>query len=357
MRSLAAALALTLLAATASAYDKKALEEHIRESYQLPSEVSLAFGEAKGSDVPGFDAIPLTLTFNGRSQNETLFLSKNDRHYILGGFKDLKVLPSQERIKKMDLRTAPMRGKADAPVSVVQYTDFQCPFCERGYTIMRDKILKEFEGKVKWYYKALPLGFHDWAEPAAVAVECVKTQGVDKFWTMHDELFDKQGDITAADFDEMKQLAEAGEIGIVAAPNFALGAVLMMHLAKIAGKFLDHAEIIELHHDRKLDAPSGTALLTARAMAEARGKPFLPPAAGEPTPSRGQAVEGISLHSVRLPGLMAHQEVIFGAAGQTLSIRHDTINRECYMPGVMLAVRAVVERKGFIYGLDKLLGL
>ncbi|HAH05489.1 MAG TPA: hypothetical protein DCM05_03025 [Elusimicrobia bacterium] len=201
MRSLAAALALTLLAATASAYDKKALEEHIRESYQLPSEVSLAFGEAKGSDVPGFDAIPLTLTFNGRSQNETLFLSKNDRHYILGGFKDLKVLPSQERIKKMDLRTAPMRGKADAPVSVVQYTDFQCPFCERGYTIMRDKILKEFEGKVKWYYKALPLGFHDWAEPAAVAVECVKTQGVDKFWTMHDELFDKQGDITAADFD------------------------------------------------------------------------------------------------------------------------------------------------------------
>ena len=162
---------------------------------------------------------------------------------------------------------------------------------------------------------------------------------------------------TAADFDEMKQLAEAGEIGIVAAPNFALGAVLMMHLAKIAGKFLDHAEIIELHHDRKLDAPSGTALLTARAMAEARGKPFLPPAAGEPTPSRGQAVEGISLHSVRLPGLMAHQEVIFGAAGQTLSIRHDTINRECYMPGVMLAVRAVVERKGFIYGLDKLLGL
>ena len=162
---------------------------------------------------------------------------------------------------------------------------------------------------------------------------------------------------TAADFDEMKQLAEAGEIGIVAAPNFALGAVLMMHLAKIAGRFLDHAEIIELHHDRKLDDPSGTALLTARAMAEARGKPFLPPAAGEPTPSRGQAVEGISLHSVRLPGLMAHQEVIFGAAGQTLSIRHDTINRECYMPGVMLAVRAVVERKGFIYGLDKLLGL
>jgi 4-hydroxy-tetrahydrodipicolinate reductase len=162
---------------------------------------------------------------------------------------------------------------------------------------------------------------------------------------------------TADELAEMGQLAKSKNIGIVAGPNFALGAVLMMHLAKIAGKFMDHAEIIELHHDKKLDAPSGTALLTAKAMAEARGKPFLPPSAGEPTPSRGQDVSGIDIHSIRLPGLMAHQEVIFGAAGQTLSIRHDTINRECYMPGVLLAIKAVVKQKGFIYGLDKLLGL
>ena len=166
---------------------------------------------------------------------------------------------------------------------------------------------------------------------------------------------------SAAELDEMKKLAAANEIGIVAAPNFALGAVLMMHLAKIASKFMDHAEIIELHHDKKLDAPSGTSLLTAKAMEEARGKAFLPPSAeasaGEHTPSRGQDVGGVSIHSIRMPGLMAHQEVIFGAAGQTLSIRHDTINRECYMPGVMLAVKAVVKQKGFIYGLDTLLGL
>jgi 4-hydroxy-tetrahydrodipicolinate reductase len=168
---------------------------------------------------------------------------------------------------------------------------------------------------------------------------------------------------TAVELDEIRKLAEANEIGIVVAPNFALGAVLMMHLAKIAGKFLDHAEIIELHHDRKLDAPSGTSKTTAQAMAEARGKPFLPPAVQSESKSvplvssRGQGVEGISIHSVRLPGLMAHQEVIFGAPGQTLSIRHDTINRECYMPGVMLAVKEVMKRKGFIYGLDKLLGL
>jgi 4-hydroxy-tetrahydrodipicolinate reductase len=158
------------------------------------------------------------------------------------------------------------------------------------------------------------------------------------------------------DIKEIERLAKAKGVGIVVAPNFALGAVLMMHLAKIAGKYLDHAEIIELHHERKLDAPSGTAITTARAMAQARGKPFVTPA-GERADSRGKQVDGIMIHSVRLPGLLAHQEVILGGAGQTLSIRHDTIGRDCYMPGVMLAIREVVKHKGLIYGLNKLLGL
>ncbi len=163
---------------------------------------------------------------------------------------------------------------------------------------------------------------------------------------------------TAEDLDEMKKLAEANEIGIVVAPNFALGAVLMMHLAKVAGKYFDHAEIIELHHDRKLDAPSGTSQTTARDMIKARGKPFLPPAVpGEDSPARGKSVEGVNIHSVRLPGFMAHQEVILGGDGQTLRIRHDQISREAFMPGVLLAVKEVMKRKGFIYGLDKLLGL
>jgi 4-hydroxy-tetrahydrodipicolinate reductase len=162
--------------------------------------------------------------------------------------------------------------------------------------------------------------------------------------------------IAAEDIKEIDRLAKAKGVGIVVAPNFALGAVLMMHLAKIAGKYLDFAEIIELHHERKLDAPSGTALATAKAMAQARGKPFLTPA-GERTDSRGKQVEGISIHSVRLPGLLAHQEVILGGAGQTLSIRHDTSGRECYMPGVMLAIKEVTKKKGLIYGLDSLLGL
>ncbi len=163
--------------------------------------------------------------------------------------------------------------------------------------------------------------------------------------------------LTADDINEIDRLAEAHQVGAVVAPNFALGAVLMIHLAKVAAKYLDFAEIIELHHHLKADSPSGTALSTAKAMASARGKPFSTPQQGKTSDSRGEQVEGIAIHSVRLPGLLAHQEVLLGGAGQTLSIRHDTISRECYMPGVMLAIKEVVEHKGLIYGLDTLLGL
>ncbi len=158
---------------------------------------------------------------------------------------------------------------------------------------------------------------------------------------------------------EMDRLARANEVGIIVAPNFALGAVVMVHLAKVAARYFDYAEIIEMHHEQKLDAPSGTALSTARAMAEARGKPFRHPETDRESlkGTRGGELEGISLHSVRLPGMMAHQEIIFGTSGQTLTIRHDTINRECYMPGVVLAIKKVVELKGLTYGLEKLLGL
>jgi 4-hydroxy-tetrahydrodipicolinate reductase len=162
--------------------------------------------------------------------------------------------------------------------------------------------------------------------------------------------------LTPDNIKEIDRLAKAKGVGVAVVPNFALGAVLMTHLAKLAGKHFDFAEIIELHHHLKADAPSGTALATARAMAKAKGKPFSTPE-GKATAGRGEQVEGISIHSVRLPGLLAHQEVLLGGAGQTLKIRHDTIGRECYMPGVMLAIRGVVKRKGLVYGLETLLGL
>ena len=163
--------------------------------------------------------------------------------------------------------------------------------------------------------------------------------------------------LAADEINEIERLTQASGVGAVVASNFALGAVLMMHLARLSAKYFDYAEIIELHHHLKADAPSGTALATARKMAEARGGPFEVPKQKKASSSRGEQAEGIAIHSVRLPGLLAHQEVILGGPGQTLSIRHDTISRECFMPGVMMAIKKVIGHRGLIYGLDALLGL
>ncbi len=163
--------------------------------------------------------------------------------------------------------------------------------------------------------------------------------------------------ISADDLKKIDELARAAGIGAMVASNFAIGAVVMMRLAQLAAKYFDYAEIIEEHHNTKLDAPSGTALTTAKMMAGARGKSFLEPEHKEQLAPRGQSAEGIAIHSVRLPGIVARQEVLFGALGQTLSIKHDAISRECYMPGVMMAVKKVKEFKGLVFGLDKLLGL
>jgi 4-hydroxy-tetrahydrodipicolinate reductase len=158
---------------------------------------------------------------------------------------------------------------------------------------------------------------------------------------------------------ETDELAKANKVGAVVAPNFALGSVILTYLAKIGARFFDHAEVVELHHHEKADAPSGTALATAKDMVKSRGKPFVYPATKKETlpGTRGGQVDGVAIHSVRLPGLMASQEVIFGAPGQTLTLRHDTISRECYMPGVITAIKEVVKRQGLAYGLDTLLNL
>lgn len=160
------------------------------------------------------------------------------------------------------------------------------------------------------------------------------------------------------DLAEIEKLVNQGGIGAVIAPNFSLGAVLMMHLAKQAALYFNQAEIIEMHHAGKRDAPSGTALSTAKAMLTHKGKEFdtSPEAQGDP-PSRGDLVGGIRIHSVRLPGIMAQQEVILGGEGETLAIKHEAINRNCYLPGIILAVKEVTRRKGLIWGLEEMLGL
>jgi 4-hydroxy-tetrahydrodipicolinate reductase len=159
------------------------------------------------------------------------------------------------------------------------------------------------------------------------------------------------------DLDELA--ASFTRSNCVVAPNFAIGAVLMMRFAELAAPWFPTAEIVELHHDLKVDAPSGTAMLTARRMAEASGD-----WADDPTTEHvvdgargGRGPAGIPVHSVRLRGLVAHQEVLLGTTGQMLTIRHDSYDRSSFMPGVLLAVKAVADRPGLTIGLDAVLGL
>jgi 4-hydroxy-tetrahydrodipicolinate reductase len=154
-------------------------------------------------------------------------------------------------------------------------------------------------------------------------------------------------------------LAAKPDVSALIAPNFAIGAVLSMHFARQAAPFYESVEVIELHHPHKADAPSGTAARTAALIAEARKE--LPPnpdatTAGLPG-ARGADVDGVPVHSVRLAGLVAHQEVLFGTAGETLTIRHDSMDRTSFVPGVLLAVRRVAEQPGLTVGIESLLNL
>ncbi len=165
--------------------------------------------------------------------------------------------------------------------------------------------------------------------------------------------------IREIDLDEIRRSLEheGGESNVIVAPNFALGAVLMQRFAAQAARFFPAVEVIELHHDQKADAPSGTALATAQRLVEERAVAFHGPDAEVMEAVRGGDVEGVRIHSVRLPGLVAHHEVIFGGQGQTLTIRHDSVDRSSFMPGLLMAIRAVATRPGLTVGLEPLLDL
>ncbi|MFN3698703.1 MAG: 4-hydroxy-tetrahydrodipicolinate reductase [Dictyoglomus sp.] len=165
--------------------------------------------------------------------------------------------------------------------------------------------------------------------------------------------------LTKEMLDRIKELAKENKTAVLIAPNFALGAVLMIELAKQVVNFFPDVEIIELHHNEKADAPSGTAILTAELLSEKLKKLNLQHKDAtkiEKIPgSRGGKLDSINIHSVRLPGLVAHQEIIFGGLGQILTIRHDALSRECYIPGVLMAVREIIRREGFYYGLESII--
>ena len=153
--------------------------------------------------------------------------------------------------------------------------------------------------------------------------------------------------------DELFEIANKKKLGCLWAANFAIGAVLMMQFAQMAAKHMPACEIVELHHDKKLDAPSGTAKVTAELIAKARECD--PNTVDKESRARGLVVDEVPIHSVRLSGYVASQEVIFGGTGQTLSIRHDSLGRESFMPGIVLAVRKVMESDHVIIGMDKIL--
>ena len=170
---------------------------------------------------------------------------------------------------------------------------------------------------------------------------------------------------TGFDEDRLATVAEwlepKPDVGVVIAPNFGIGAVLLMRFAQEAARFFPSTEIVELHHPNKVDAPSGTAARTARLIAAARRAAGLPPSPDATTDSlpgaRGADVEGIPVHAVRLTGLVAHQEVLMGAAGETLTLRHDSYDRASFMPGVLLAVREIGRHPGLTVGIESFLGL
>jgi 4-hydroxy-tetrahydrodipicolinate reductase len=151
-------------------------------------------------------------------------------------------------------------------------------------------------------------------------------------------------------------LAAAPSTGVLIAPNFSIGAVLTMRFAQQAARFFESAEVIELHHNNKADAPSGTATRTAQLIAAARAEAAMAPQSDPTTHglpgARGADVDGIPVHSVRLRGLLAHQEVLFGDTGETLTIRHDSLHHSCFMPGILLGVRSVVNAPGLTFGLE-----
>lgn len=156
-------------------------------------------------------------------------------------------------------------------------------------------------------------------------------------------------------------LRDAPAVGVIVVPNFSIGAVLMTRFAAEAARFFESAEIVELHHPDKADAPSGTARRTAEVVAAARSAADVPPMPDATTSAlpgaRGADVEGVPVHSVRMRGLLAHQEVLLGGRGETLTIRHDSLHRESFMPGVVAAIRAVPDQPGLTVGLDRVLGL
>ena len=163
--------------------------------------------------------------------------------------------------------------------------------------------------------------------------------------------------LTDDHLQQLDALANDKNVGIIFAPNFALGAVVLKRLAEQAAEYFDYVDIIEAHHEAKIDAPSGFALALAKSIGDRKQFTRNYPEKENLPGTRGGEYNGVTIHSIRMPGRSAHHEVIMGAPGQTISLRHDTLGRDCYMPGVLRCIREVVKQQGLVVGLEKILGL
>ncbi|QOR65247.1 4-hydroxy-tetrahydrodipicolinate reductase [Cytobacillus suaedae] len=253
----------------------------------------------------------------GRMGKEALQLVKDTEHFTLVGAIDHKF--GGKKISEIE-----GLPNLDAPI----YTDIEACFSELRPDVLIDLTTPEV-GRVHTEI-ALQYGVRP----------VVGTTGFSK-----------------EDLENLSKLAEAKGIGAIIAPNFAIGAILMMKFSQMAAKYFQDIEIIELHHDKKLDAPSGTAAKTAELISTVREakKQGHPDEKEIMQGARGATYDGIHIHSVRLPGLIAHQEVLFGGNGQMLSIRHDSFNRESFMSGVKLAVETIMKIDLLVYGLENII--
>lgn len=253
----------------------------------------------------------------GKMGNEAVKMVKETDHFELVAVVDSK--NNGKKLSELDIE-----NKADVPV----YEDMDECFTVHAPDVLIDLTTPKF-GR-----KHMEMAFSHQVRPV------VGTTG-----------------FTNEDIVELRQIAEQKRLGAIIAPNFAIGAILMMKFSQLAAKYLPDVEIIEKHHDNKLDAPSGTAIKTAQLISEVRQAKCQghPNEKEELQGSRGADFEGMRIHSVRLPGLVAHQEVIFGGVGQTLTIRHDSLHRSSFMPGIRLAVETVMKIDTLIYGLENII--
>ncbi|PCI37349.1 MAG: hypothetical protein COB53_06620 [Elusimicrobia bacterium] len=194
--------------------DKAKLADHVRESYDIPAFVKIDFTEPRKAQVEGMTTYTVLLQVGQGIQKRTIQVSGDGRFYFLGEFQDLTFDAVADRRSKLKLENAVARGPKGAPIEIVEFTDFQCPYCQRGYKIMTESIMKDYDGKVRWYFKSLPLvQIHPWAKPAHQAAECARLQGDDKFWTLHDKIFDAQRAITIANHEgKIEELAKGSGI-------------------------------------------------------------------------------------------------------------------------------------------------